>query len=218
MASFWGTGVTSVLANNVAILALPLFASPADIGLYGIAQRMATMSVTILDALGNVFGPAFARHYARKNASGLRHELLMSQLYSFLAFLPFLIIFVFFAKPLLNLIGEDFIAARQFLMILLVGQLFNSATGLAGLLLNMSHRQHLTSYVTFGQALLTASLVFLLGSKYGGLGVAIAVGVSVAAKNLVLYVLARLGIDRDAREWETQPANLPADNLLESRH
>ena len=217
MASFWGMGVASVMANNVAILALPLFATPADIGLYGIAWRMATMSVTILDALGNVFGPAFARRYARKDAAGLRNELLMSQLYSVLAFAPFVIIFVFFARPILNVIGEDFIAARQFLMILLVGQLFNSATGLAGLLLSMTHRQQVTSSVTLGQAFLTAALVFVLGSEYGGLGVAIAVTISVCAKNLVLYVLAWLGIDRDAREWETHPANPPPQNLLQSR-
>jgi O-antigen/teichoic acid export membrane protein len=213
MATFWSTGIATVVANNVAILVLPLFASPADIGLFGIAHRMATMSVTILDALGNVFGPAFARHYARKNAAGLRRELLRSQFYSLLAFVPFVLVFVFFAAQILGVVGEDFVAARQLLLILVVGQLVNSATGLPGILLNMSHRQHLNLYVALGQTLLTVALIFVLGPQYGGVGIAIAVSAAVAIKNLVFYGLAHLSIARDAKNWETrEPIAIPEES------
>jgi O-antigen/teichoic acid export membrane protein len=213
MASFWGVGAAGVVANNVAIIALPLFASPAEVGLFGIANRMATMSVTILDALANIFNPAFARRYAHRDATGLRRELFQSQVYSVLAYIPVVLLFLFFAEPLLGVVGSDFVAARQFLMILLVGQLINCATGLAGGLLNMSHRQYLTTYVLVGQALLTVCLVAVLGANFGGPGVAIAFATAVGVRNLLLYVLARNGINQDARLWSTEQPTPIAQGL-----
>ena len=202
LAAFWGGGVVNVIANNIAFLALPFFAGPADIGRFGIAQRMATMSVTILDALSNIFMPAFARRYAHRDAAGLRHELIMSQVYSMLAYLPFVALFIFFAKPILGVVGEDFIAAQRFLMILMLGQLFNSATGLPGQLLNMIHRQDLAFYMNIAHLIVAAVLTYKLGSDYGALGVVIAVSISVVFKNLIFYIVARIHIHNSSKEWQ----------------
>lgn len=128
----------------------------------------------------------------------------MSQLYSILAYLPFVAVFVFFAKPLLGLVGEDFIAARQFLLILMIGQLVNSATGLASYLLNMAHRQHISFYVGAAQLVFVSVLVYYLGHLYSVLGVAIALATAVSAKNMVFYILAWINIKADEKLWKAQ--------------
>lgn len=196
MLTFWTLGIlTSTLANLPFIL-LPQFATPAEIGEFGVAYRLVALAATILAALGSRFSPGFARHYVNRDAKALARDLRASQIYSFLAYAPLLLLFAFFADSLLAIFGPEFQSARLALYIMAVGQAINSATGLTGQFLNMTNQERLASWISAFSLLLMVVLIMLLGPMYGVIGVASAYSLVVALQNLASFVATTATIRR----------------------
>ncbi len=189
MLTFWGNSLLTVLFVNMPILLLTYFATPEEIGHFGVAYRLMGLATTILIALASIFGPRFARHYARKDIDALSHDFHMSQVFSFLAYVPFLAAFFIFASPILSVFGPGFGESRTLLWIMAGGQLFNSMTGLVGYLLNMIGKEK----VEFVSLMIATCLMFFLscflGMKFGCVGVATGYAVTLAMKNAFSLVL-----------------------------
>jgi O-antigen/teichoic acid export membrane protein len=190
MLRFWSLGFALAATNNLPFLLLPQFAPAAQIGLFGVAHRFATLAVTILDGLTVFFGPRFAKAFARGDASTLRRELRQSQLYSLLAYLPIAVAFILLGRPLLGVVGPEFREARNLLLIMLIGQLINAATGLSGILLQMTYREGQTLAVTISSLIVSGLSVVALGSRFGVVGVAWAQTLVVGLRHLMIYGLA----------------------------
>lgn len=201
MLTFWGNSLLTVIFINMPILLLAYFATPEEVGHFGVAYRLMGLATTILMALGSIFGPRFARHYARKDIKALSHDFRMSQIFSFLAYLPFMIAFFLFASPILSMFGPKFSDSKILLWILAGGQLFNSLTGLVGYLLNMIRKER----VEFMSLLFATIFMFLsscfLGMKYGSIGVAIGFASTLAIKNVFSLVLANIYLKRLRNEY-----------------
>lgn len=189
VATFWSFGLLGTLIANLPFLLLPHFATPEEIGEFGVAYRLVALSGTVLAALASQFGPQFARHYARGDLQSLAADFNRSQIYSTLVFTPLLLIMVLFAEPLLSVFGQEFGSTRAvlFLHIMAAGQFINSSTGLTAQYLNMIHREALTSWILLvGVTFMLVSAV-VLGGRYGALGVAIAYSGALALQNLAAF-------------------------------
>ena len=181
---FWGGGLLNMWLMNMPILLLPQFASAADIGIFGVAYRLILLGTTILVTLASIFGPRFARDYANGDVTGLKQGLRQSQILSLIIYSPMLIAFTFFAEPVLGLFGDEFIAGKELLWIMVAGQLLNTATGLVGFMMNMIHREKQEFYIQLVVTIFVFVLILILGEMYGVMGVAIAYATGVVVKNL----------------------------------
>ena len=150
--------------------------------------RYIALASIILVTLASIFGPRFARDYANRDASALIAGLKQSQLLSVLVFLPILLVFTFFSEQVLGLFGEEFKAGKEILFILVVGQLLNAATGLVGFMMNMIHQEKQEFYIQLATTILLLVMIYLLGSLYGVIGVAIAYAIAIVFKNLASLI------------------------------
>ncbi len=201
MLTFWGNSLLSVVFINMPILLLTYFETPEEVGHFGVAFRLMGLATTILIAMASIFGPRFARHYARNDIKELTHDFHMSQIFSFLVYLPFAIAFFLFATPTLSVFGPQFGDSKNLLWILAGGQLFNAMTGLVGYLLNMIKKEKIEFMSLLVATLLMFFLSGFLGMKYGSIGIAIGYAVTLAIKNIFSLVLAYIYLKRLRKEF-----------------
>jgi len=187
----WGGGVLSIAFLQLPFLVLPIYVDTAQIGVFAVAHKLINVVTTLLLLLAAVFGPAFARQAAQSDSAGMLSLLRRTQLISTAIFLPVSLALIVLANPLAQLFGEDFGDLQIYLLILTAGQLVNSATGLAGVLLNMAGAawKELSTLVIAMIFALGGSV--WIGPEFGAVGLACVFSGSIALKNIASYALAR---------------------------
>jgi len=187
------------LVNRQAdILILGFFVPPADIGVYRVAAQTSLLACFGLEAMNMVVAPRFAHLYARGEMARLQ-RIVTASARGILGFnLAVTGGFVVLGRPLLRVVfGPAYEAAYLPLMILLGGQMINSAAGSVGFLLNMTGHEREAALGMGVAAALNILLNLLLIPLWGIQGAAVATGVSLIAWNVLLSwkVRKRLGIN-----------------------
>ena len=188
--------------HNVDFVALGVFSSDAEIGIYRIATTLGSIGIAALLAVNMVAGPRIA---ATRTALDLRANLggIVGQaaLVSMLVSGVFALIIVVAGKLVLTLLyGADFAAAAAPLAIIALGQLASSAIGPVALTLSMLGHERSVLKAMAATMLLKLVLVGFLVPQFGAAGAAMSSAVNLLAWNLVLWLRARavLGIDTSA--------------------
>lgn len=189
--ALWSNSVLTIVFMHLPFLVLPWVASPDEIGVFAVAHKLVNVITTLLILLAAVFGPAFARAADGHDAGALRALLLRTQQLSLLVFTPLVTVLLICADALTALFNLPVGALQPFLLALAAGQLVNAATGLPGVLLNMTGaagRELRTLLLALAVALVLAPLA---GSTYGAIGIAWVFSLALAVKNLASYLAAR---------------------------
>jgi O-antigen/teichoic acid export membrane protein len=187
--------------HHTSILMLGMFLAPAQVGIFRVAVQTAALAAFGLQVVASVMAPRIAEVYAhgeRKRLQrlatgaariGLAFNLALTAM--FLVVGPWLLPMLF---------GEPFGAAYVPLVILLGGQLVNSATGTAELLLNMTGYERETARGVAVAAGVNVLSNLLLIPPFGLFGAAAATAASLATWNVLLWfaVRRRLGVDSSA--------------------
>ena len=128
-----------VINSRADIVMLGIFRPSAEVGIYRVAVQIALVASFGLHAVNTVVAPRFATFYTKREMNRLQ-RLVTRSAQIVLAFnLLITSFFVIFGRTFLNLVfGKEFINAYIPLLILLIGQLVNSAAGSVGFLLNMT--------------------------------------------------------------------------------
>ncbi|MEO0985183.1 MAG: polysaccharide biosynthesis C-terminal domain-containing protein [Cyanobacteria bacterium J06639_14] len=103
---------------------------------------------------------------------------------------------IYFAQPVLQLFGPEFIAAKGSLIVLILGQLVNVGAGSVGYLMTMTGYQNQSALVMVVSALANVILNLMGIHFFGIIGAAIATALSMAMWNIWLYslVVQKLGV------------------------
>lgn len=189
----WGVMLFGQMVQWSSQLMLGVWGSTTDVALFAIAQRTAMLTSFVLVAVNAISAPRFAAMHRQGDMQGLRRTALLSARLMLLAALPIVLFMLLFPEWLMGLFGPEFAAAAPVLMILVLGQFVNIATGSVGFLLSMTgHERQLRLNVFIG-AVLGVGLGLLMIPGYGMLGGAIATAVAVASQNLLgVYQVNRL--------------------------
>jgi len=191
-----GAEVLQQVMQALPLILLGVWGSSVDVGLFGVAQRTASLVSLVLIAANIIVAPKLAELYQQKKMLALgriaRHgALLMTAMAA-----PALLLFLIVPQWVMSLFGAEFAVGWQLLVIMALGQLINVMTGSVGFLLMMTGngRSYLNANIV--AVLFCVSLACALIPTYGGLGAAAATAVPLAAVNLlrVRYVWRRLGI------------------------
>jgi len=166
--------LSSALNGLLPFIILPFYCSVLEIGYFSTSLKFVLISNLILVSLSGYFNPIFARLYAGKKFKQLLNIFSKSRLFLTLYFLPYMLICIIFGEKILLIFGEEFVNAKNYLNILIIGQLISCSTGLSGQLLNMIGLEKYVANLTFISILILLVLSLILCPIYKVYGLIIA--------------------------------------------
>jgi O-antigen/teichoic acid export membrane protein len=171
------------------LFVLARYAASAETGIYAAAARAAQVILLFTISVSLMFAPFVADLHARGEREKLDRLFKQLTRWTLAATLPIFVVLAAAPGPALRLFGSDFGAGRTALLILLLGQLVNVATGTVGFVLIMVGRTgwDLVVYAT-SVAFDIGVAVFLIG----GLGLGMEGAAIAGALTMALSKLARL--------------------------
>jgi len=180
-----------VVNAQTAVSVLGFLGQDADAGIFRLAQQISMVAAFPTTAVALVCSPLFATAYSKGDTKTLQNVAQMSTAGIFLFALFFFAGVAVAGKSLIGgLFGVEFHEAYPALLILLVGQLFNCATGALFQLLKMTGNERVFAWVAFCGAALNVALVVALVRPYGALGASAATACAMAFVNVALCVYA----------------------------
>jgi O-antigen/teichoic acid export membrane protein len=187
-----------VINRQAAVLLLGVLMADADVGVYRVAAQVSLLTAFGLQAATNVVAPRFARFYAQGNTQRLQ-RLAVQSARGILAFNLIATTGLVLAGRLFLAIvfGREYVSAYVPMVVLLGGQVVNSAVGSVGALLNMTGHERETAKGVTVSVVCNLVLNVTLIPRFGIVGSAIATAVSLAIWNALLWLAVRrhLGIN-----------------------
>ena len=160
------------------ILLLGLFVSVRQVGLYTIVYKTASTLGEISGSLTGVFSPMIASSFEKGSLSTLRTQLQIVSRWVFSLSFPIILFAVFHPKPILSVLGNQFIGGETSFILLLLGVTLEMTTAPTGQVLTMSGKSHVTLINTIGSGALNLVLFLILIPRFGIEGASLAVAVS----------------------------------------
>jgi O-antigen/teichoic acid export membrane protein len=190
------TVALATLNEQTSAQLLGMLKSPADVGVFGVANYLARTLTFILIAVNTALAPTVANLYAVGDFARLQSVAIRIVRAVLFVAVPLASVLLLGGGYLLRLFGPEFAAGRTALTILCLSQLANCALGPVGLLLLMTGHERDT-VIVMGQAFfLNVVLGFILIPLWNIEGAALASATAVVFWNVILTrrVHQRLGI------------------------
>ncbi|MFE3848369.1 polysaccharide biosynthesis C-terminal domain-containing protein [Flavobacterium sp. LB3P45] len=172
------SGMALFLLMSFDILFLKKYKDDATVAFYALAVKLMTILSMIIVTVNITVSTKIAEYFLTKNNFELNKILRNSSRLIFILTLPITLLTSFFSECILGFFGKDYIAAKDALLILMIGQGICSAFGSAPVYLNMTGRQHVFQIILVVAVLVNFFLNRLLIPEYGMTGAAIAFIVS----------------------------------------
>lgn len=164
---------------------LGVWASPADVAVFTIAQRIAMLTSFVLVAVNSVVAPRYAELYHDGKLAELESMSQLSVRLMLALSAPLLLAMLLVPSPILGLFGDTYVHGAVVLMVLALGQFINVVTGSVGYLLQMSGHYREVRNNTLIAALTAVALNCLLVPAWGSLGAAIAAATALSLVNVL---------------------------------
>ncbi|QBD81751.1 hypothetical protein EPA93_39580 [Ktedonosporobacter rubrisoli] len=181
---FFNSMIRNVL-NSTDILFLGAFATTAQIGLYGAADRVSYFVVAPLIALNMIFSPVIAEYHSHKKHQQLASMFKVVTKWSFSLSWPIFLCCCIYNQAILGVFGEKYVAAGLVLIILGFGNLVDSGVGSVNYLLVMTGRPRVILTNTVATVVVNIALALFLVPRFGILGAAAAAALTLTLLNIV---------------------------------
>lgn len=179
------------------ILTLGYWLEPDQVGIYGIANRIALLIGFVLIAANSVVAPRFAVYFTKGDHAAMDRLARQGAFWMLVAAAPLILIAMLAPAFILSFFGPAFVEGSLVVRILALGQAINIIVGSVGSLLVMSDNAHIMRNAILLTALLNLGGNLLLIPHYGLIGAAAVTAVSLALLNAILFVSVyrRLGVN-----------------------
>lgn len=189
-------GVSSVLLFTTAldlllkqsdILMVGYFLGNTKAGIYGVAAKLATLAALGLAVADYVIMPKIAALYESKQFLKLQKKVRAASFQILSISVPVIVGLIIFGKIILGFFGKAYQDAYWPLVVLLIGQLINAATGMVGGLLTMTGHQRRFFTFYFIAIVIQFVLNSLLIKSCGIIGASIGTSVAMIFLNICAY-------------------------------
>ena len=177
------------------LFVLTRYASGPEVGVYSAALRAGQILVLFLTSVSLMFSPFVADLHNRGKRDELDRLFKNLTRWTLAATIPLFLALAVAPGPALRVFGSEFSGGQAALLILLVGQLVNIATGGVGFVLIMVGRTGWDLAVYGGSLALNLGLAFWLCPKYGMEGAAWANAVTFVLSKWARLALVRRFVD-----------------------
>jgi len=168
------SGMALFLLMSFDILFLKKYRNDETVAFYSVGVKIMTIVSIIIITINITVSAKISEHFSGQNRNELAKILKNSSRTIFGITLPVVVLLSIFSGHILSLFGEEYIAARQAFLILIIGQGICSAFGSSSVYLNMTGRQHIYQIILIVAVIINFVLNRLLIPKYGMTGAAIA--------------------------------------------
>lgn len=176
----------ALILRETDVILVGLVADDRSAGIYMAATRIARLCSFALNATASLVGPWVSVRFRQGKMRELEQIVQVSTLLSTVASLFIGGMLVLFAGPLLRMFGPGFEVGVPVVTILLVGHMFNAATGPTGQILGLTGNQKIASQIYLIAAVLHVG-GNLVAIHYGGMvGGAIATSVVLSLCNIAM--------------------------------
>lgn len=187
-ANLWVAMLMTLAVAWSGVLIGGTFVSAAELAQTAAAQRVAVLVVFVLLVCDMFVAPRYARLYAAGEIGQMRRMAKLSTWGMLAISLPLTGAMIYFAAPIMAIFGEGFAVAGPVLIVFVLGQLVNVATGSVGQLLTMCGHEADYRRVTILAGVSTVALTFLLAPPFGVMGIATAMTIGIAMQNIFGYL------------------------------
>ena len=146
---------------------LGIFKTEADVGIYNVVYKIATVGMIIFMAMNTISTPKIASAYSNREVLKLKEIVLQTTKIIFIFTFPFSLIIIIFRVEILSLFGENFTEGSLSLIFLTIGFFIKSILGTSESILQMSNQQKILIYYSSFVAILNILLNYLLIPVYG---------------------------------------------------
>lgn len=187
------TASMQFLISQTAIIVLGMFRNEAEIGYFSIALKLATLTIFFLQAMNSMAAPKFSELFHSDQIDELFYVAKKSAKLIFYITSPILLGIILLGKPILSILfGNDFIVAYPALVLIVIGQFVNSASGSTGIFMNMTGNQAIFRNIIMVAAVINIVLNIFLIPEIGITGAAIATMISIIFWNISSLFYIRL--------------------------
>jgi O-antigen/teichoic acid export membrane protein len=180
--------MVNVVRSSLSTLVLGFLGLATGVGEYTAASRFSM--------IGTMFTPILADYHSHGQKAQMKAYYQTTTRWMVIFNLPLFLTSVIFAKPLLSIFGDDFTAGATSMMILAIGTLAYTSTGLGSNILDMTDHPKVNTINSVVMVFVTILLNVLLIPPFGVIGAAIASSASTLVVNIIalIEVWALLGI------------------------
>jgi O-antigen/teichoic acid export membrane protein len=187
----WGASVVQQIGDWYGLAVAAQMLGGAEAGLYRVAAQLAGALQIISTALFSVYSAkistAFHAGDRRQAALIARTAARMSTALA----VPLAVLLLIGGEPLLALFGPDFVAAREALIILVIGQMAFTLTGPCGLVLAMSGHERINLVISIAGTLALLVITPLAAALAGLAGMTASIASIMLARNIAAYFVVR---------------------------
>jgi len=178
-----------IIMDRVDVLIVGLVLGAVPTAIYAVASRSAALAIFPLVAVNSMTAQRISPLYNAGRMGELSQLVKRATALSIVGTLVICAGLIVLSYPLLFIFGEEFVVGQRTLIILVIGQFMNAATGPVSYLLSMTGHQKVNGRI-YGIVLavnITLNLSFLTFTDLGIEGVAIATASAIALRNVILY-------------------------------
>ena len=194
-------GSMQLINAKTDVLMLGAISGTEAVGIYVVVRQATQLIIFLQSAANSVLAPNIASLYAQRKMQQLQRVITKSSCLIFLFSLLIAVSLIGLSSWILPLFGSDFIAGRNALIILSIGQIINTSMGPVGNLLTMTGHENYTAITVGSSAVLNVFLNALLIPQWGINGAAIATTSSIIIVNVVNMVLVKKKLKISSTAW-----------------
>lgn len=179
---------SALLFRRIDIFMLSYLFASTDVAVYNVALLLSGTLLLPLSGFSQLFPPIASRMYEQSSMHQLNELYSTVTRWSVMLTSAGFVGLVVYRTELLAIFGPDYTAGTGILVILAFGQLVNSAVGPAGHLLGMTDHQYVVLANRTAMSVANVLLNYLLLTRYGVIGAAVATALVFASLNVARVV------------------------------
>lgn len=180
--------MVNTLRSTFSTLVLGFLGLTTGVGLYTAASRFSLIGSMFYISVGNISTPIIADLHSLGKTSQLKAYYQTTTRWLIMFNIPIFLTSFLFAKPLLWIFGDDFTAGATSMMILAIGTLFYTGTGVGANILDMTDHPKVNTINSIIMVVVTIVLNIIFIPLWGVVGAAIASSASTVIVNLICMV------------------------------
>lgn len=177
-----------MLGPNLRILLLGALSTVASAGVFTVASRVSMVSTAFYTSITMMSMPIVSELHAAGDLKNLKRFFQTMTKWTLTFSLPFFLLILFFARPILSVFGDSYVSGSLGLIILAGNDLFGAAVGICGVMITMTGNTKLNILNAAIRSILLAALSVVLIPRWGVVGAALATTVSLSVVNLILML------------------------------
>ncbi len=192
----WISGLMTKFQGNIQSIFLGSMGTIAGVGIFSVASQITMVSGEFSSSINTASKPVIAELHERNDRAQMRRIYQSTNKLVMMVQLPIFLVMVLLPGELLSIFGESFIGGATALIILAVADLLNTATGMGGIIIDMTGYTRLKLVNSIVRLALYVIFDLLFIPTWGLVGAALAVlageGVVNLLRMLEVYVIFRM--------------------------